>query len=89
MPRVGCEDYLFYQADDGAWLFLQPLHLRMLLAHYGSPAALPATVTAPLVEVRQSTSTKQPVAIVDLCSKVYVKTFQGYRLLTSPAQMIS
>lgn len=51
----GGSDYYFYQAEDGQWLFLSPLNLRMLLAHYGSYAACPPTITAKVLEVEDVT----------------------------------
>ncbi len=53
------ENYYFYQAVDGQWLFLAALDVRILLAHHGgSYAALPPTVCARLLELDRITQTE-------------------------------
>ena len=41
----------FHQAADGQFLFLHPLSIKMLKAHYGSYAAFPASLTLRLLEI--------------------------------------
>jgi hypothetical protein len=40
-----------YQAVDGQWIFLDPLCVRILLAHYGSYEACPSIITAPVLDL--------------------------------------
>jgi len=50
-------EFYFYQSSDGQWLFLHPLLMRILLAHYGAYQALPASIRGPLVEVEPQMQT--------------------------------
>lgn len=51
-------EYYFYQASDGQWLFLTALDMRILLAHYGSYAALPGRLAAQVVNIDNITQTQ-------------------------------
>ena len=51
-------EYYFYQASDGQWLFLTALDMRILLAHYGSYAALPGRLAAQVVNIDNITQTE-------------------------------
>ena len=51
-------DYYFYQAADGQWLYLHPLNVRCLLAHYGSYAACPTTIHAKILEIEDFMQTE-------------------------------
>jgi hypothetical protein len=44
-------DVFCYQAADGQWIFLDPLCVRILLAHYGSYEACPSVITAPVLDL--------------------------------------
>ncbi|KAL6754717.1 hypothetical protein V8C86DRAFT_2695001 [Haematococcus lacustris] len=46
-------ELFMYQAVDGQWTFLDPLCLRVLAAHWGSPDAWPPTLSAPVLELEQ------------------------------------
>lgn len=39
------------QSADGQWVFMDPLNVRVLLAHYGTYDACPSTITARVVEL--------------------------------------
>ena len=51
-------EYYFYQASDGQWLFLTALDMRVLLAHYGAYGALPGRLTAQVVNIDNITQTE-------------------------------
>lgn len=48
---ASASEFFFYQSSDGQWLFLCPLNLRMLLAHYSAYPACPPTLSARVLEV--------------------------------------
>ena len=56
-PVSGGNYYYYYQAEDGQWVFLCPLNMRMLHMHYGSYEKLPAFLTAPVIELETETQT--------------------------------
>ena len=51
-------EYYFYQASDGQWLFLTALDMRILLAHYGAYGALPGRLAAQVVNIDNITQTE-------------------------------
>ncbi|CAK0785380.1 hypothetical protein CVIRNUC_008588 [Coccomyxa viridis] len=51
-------EYYFYQASDGQWLFLTALDMRVLLAHHGAYSALPGRLAAQVVNIDQVTQTE-------------------------------
>lgn len=52
------DEYYFYQASDGQWLFLTALDMRVLLAHYGSYTSLPGRLAAQVVNIDNITQTE-------------------------------
>lgn len=51
-------EYYFYQASDGQWLFLTALDMRILLAHYGAYGTLPGRLAAQVVNIDNITQTE-------------------------------
>lgn len=51
VPQPPANEFYFYQAVDGQWVFLHPLLTRILLAHYGSYEDLPGTLRGRLLEL--------------------------------------
>ena len=49
-PQPPASEYYFYQAADGQWVFLHPLLMRILLAHFGGYEALPGSLRGRLLE---------------------------------------
>ena len=51
-------EYYFYQASDGQWLFLTALDMRVLLAHHGAYSSLPGRLAAQVVNIDHVTQTE-------------------------------
>ena len=51
-------EYYFYQASDGQWLFLTALDMRVLLAHHGAYSCLPGRLAAQVVNIDNITQTE-------------------------------
>ena len=54
-PPHSSSSYYFYQAASGANVFLHPLDIRILLAHFGSYASFPDNISAVITHVSEST----------------------------------
>lgn len=51
VPQPPADQFYFYQAVDGQWVFLHPLFTRILLSRYGDYGALPGTICGELLEL--------------------------------------
>lgn len=54
-PPHSSSSYYFYQAASGANVFLHPLDIRILLAHFGNYATFPDDISAMITNVSEST----------------------------------
>lgn len=54
-PPHSSSSYYFYQAASGANVFLHPLDIRILLAHYGNYASFPNDITAHVTYASETT----------------------------------
>jgi hypothetical protein len=54
-PPHSSSSYYFYQAASGTNIFLHPLDIRILLAHFGNYAAFPNDISAMITHVSETT----------------------------------
>lgn len=51
MPAQPANEFLFYQAADGQWMFMSPLDMRILASVHGSLQSCPALLRAPILSM--------------------------------------
>lgn len=51
-------DFYFYQASSGQWVFIHPLLMRILLNYFGSYNSLPSTLQGTILELEPQTQTE-------------------------------